>query len=58
MYEIRRKDWDLSSVAQYSPSVHEALGSVPSTASKTLEPHNYEEDTNQGEIMFKDPWKA
>lgn len=55
MYEIKRKDWDLSSVAQYSPSVHEALGSVPSTASKTLEPHNYEEDINQGEIMFKDP---
>lgn len=49
MYEIRKKG--------YSPSVHEALGSVPSTAWKTLEQHYYEEDINHGE-MFEDPWKA
>lgn len=58
MYEIRKKGWDLSSMAQYSPNVHEALGSVHSTASKTLEQHYYKEDINHGEIMFEDPWKA
>jgi hypothetical protein len=48
------KDGDLSSGAQYLPSMHEAIGSVPRMASKALEQQNSEEDVNQGEIVFED----
>lgn len=51
MYEIRKKGWDLRSMAQYSASVREALGSVPSTSSKTLEQHYYEEEINHGDYV-------